>query len=115
MEIGHFPFYGQDYSIVIDKLRIRNDLIRDKWHQEHEKTHQILYQLRNCDISIAMFWGYHNLTKQITKCFIDGLVQDCSNCIADALELQQSCTKPSIYVGSELGHHSAKDIVALHD
>ena len=28
---------------------------------------------------------------------IDGLVQDCSNSIANALELQQSCTKPSIF------------------
>ena len=27
---------------------------------------------------------------------IDGLVQDCSNFIANALELLQSCTKPSI-------------------
>ena len=29
---------------------------------------------------------------------IDGLVQDCSNSIALAMELLQSCTKPSIYV-----------------
>ena len=28
---------------------------------------------------------------------IDGLVQDCSNSSALALELLQSCTKPSIY------------------
>ena len=28
---------------------------------------------------------------------IDGLVQDCSNSIADTLELLQSCTKPSIH------------------
>ena len=28
---------------------------------------------------------------------IDGLVQDCSNSIANALELLQSCTKPLIY------------------
>ena len=28
--------------------------------------------------------------------YIDGLVQDCSNSIANALELLQSCTKPSI-------------------
>ena len=28
---------------------------------------------------------------------IDGLVQDCSNSIANALELLQSCTKPSIW------------------
>ena len=27
---------------------------------------------------------------------IDGLVQDCSNSVAGALELLQSCTKPSI-------------------
>ena len=27
--------------------------------------------------------------------YIDGLVQDCSNAIANALELLQSCTKPS--------------------
>ena len=28
--------------------------------------------------------------------YIDGLVQDCSNSIANTLELLQSCTKPSI-------------------
>ena len=28
--------------------------------------------------------------------YIDGLAQDCSNSIANALELLQSCTKPSI-------------------
>ena len=28
---------------------------------------------------------------------IDSLVQDCSNSIANALELLESCTKPSIY------------------
>ena len=28
---------------------------------------------------------------------MDGLVQDCSNSIANALELLQSCTKPSNY------------------
>ena len=29
--------------------------------------------------------------------YIDGLVQDCSNSIALAMELLQSCMKPSIY------------------
>ena len=28
------------------------------------------------------------------KLYIDGLVQDCSNSIANALEFLQSCTKP---------------------
>ena len=30
--------------------------------------------------------------------YIDGLVQDSSNSIANALELLQFCTKPSLYV-----------------
>ena len=30
------------------------------------------------------------------KTYIDGLVQDCSNSSALAMELPQSCTKPSI-------------------
>ena len=29
--------------------------------------------------------------------YIDGLVQDCSNSIAKALELLQPCSKPSMY------------------
>ena len=33
----------------------------------------------------------------IRQCNIDGLVQDCSNSIANALELLQSCTKPSTW------------------
>ena len=33
---------------------------------------------------------------------IDGLVQDCSNSIANALELLQSCTKPLICIGQTL-------------
>ena len=51
---------------------------------------------------VSMSWCYH----------IDRLVQDCSNSIANALELLQSCAKPSIYmywlfscgVGFELSH-----------
>ena len=36
---------------------------------------------------------------------IDGLVQDCTNSIANALELLQSCTKPSTwYVNSTVVH-----------
>ena len=37
---------------------------------------------------------------QLLNCnylYINGLVQDCSNSIANALELLQSCSKPSIY------------------
>ena len=31
--------------------------------------------------------------------YVDGLVQDCSKSIANALELLRSCTKASIYTG----------------
>ena len=34
----------------------------------------------------------------ISLSYLDGLVQDCSNSIANALELLQSCTKPLIHV-----------------
>ena len=34
---------------------------------------------------------------KLSKMQIDGLMQDCSNSIANALELLQSCTKPPKY------------------
>ena len=37
--------------------------------------------------------------------FIDGLVQDCSNSSALAMELLQSCTKPSIFTTMFLAGH----------
>ena len=37
---------------------------------------------------------------QFRDAYIGGLVQDCSNSIANALELLQSCSKPSIYFTS---------------
>ena len=40
--------------------------------------------------------GYISMYNGLTP-FIDGLVQDCSKSIANALELPQSCAKPSIY------------------
>ena len=45
---------------------------------------------------------------------IDGLVQDCSNSIANALELLQSCTKPSIYASLGLRELTLGGLVKLH-
>ena len=36
---------------------------------------------------------------QMTEAYIDGLVQDRRNSIANALELRLSCTNPSIWCG----------------
>ena len=44
----------------------------------------ILWQMYIVDPTRSLFY----------KKYIDGLVQDCSNSIANALELLQSCTKP---------------------
>ena len=40
-----------------------------------------------------------SLYKMSWNTYFDGLVQDCSNSIAHALELLQLCTKPSIWFG----------------
>ena len=39
----------------------------------------------------------HLLLELKKKLHIDGLVQDCSNSSALAMELMQSCVKPSLY------------------
>ena len=44
---------------------------------------------------------YVELCYNGTRLYIDGLMQDCSKSISNALELQQDCTKPST---STLGH-----------
>ena len=61
-----------------------------------------------CDISLleivfpwikidTMYWAVIVLdTPKPGEHHIDGLVQDCSNSIANAMELLQSCNKPSI-------------------
>ena len=40
--------------------------------------------------------------------YIDGSVQDCSNSIANALELLKSCTKPSILHNHDLTDSTTK-------
>ena len=45
------------------------------------------------ELQVTVSW-FNQLQAELQ---IDGLVQDCSNSIANALELLQSCTKPSKY------------------
>ena len=42
------------------------------------------------------------------NCYINGVVQDCSISIANALEILQSCTKPSIFLIQTLLQHVLK-------
>ena len=53
-----------------------------------------------------MWWLLDTLP--IIEWYIDGLVQDCSNSIAKALELLQPCTKPSISCTVEQFQHCEK-------
>ena len=64
-----------------------------------------LTQRDNNAESFSMSWCHHELgvADDVTvpcflqwKLYIDGLVQDCSNSSALAMELLQSCTKPSV-------------------
>ena len=48
-------------------------------------------------VNICHFFILHTTTEES---YIVGLEQDCSNSIANALELLQSCTKPSIGISS---------------
>ena len=58
-------------------------------------------QMTEVFISMINSWWISGVSDEDKNIFvsnadIDGLVQNCSNSIADALELLQSCTKPSI-------------------
>ena len=54
-------------------------------------------------VNILSFWSSYQNYVRVLPCdiiqgFVDGLVQDCSNFIALAVWLMQSCTKPSTYL-----------------
>ena len=51
-----------------------------------------------CHSLNGLKWRKQILLQWQDTVYFDGLVQDCSNSIANALELLQSCTKPSIYL-----------------
>ena len=53
----------------------------------------------NCNVSVFNHWYY---AQHRQKKYINGLAQDCSNSIANALELLQSCAEPSIYTTQTL-------------
>ena len=48
----------------------------------------------------------HRYKYAVIYVHIDGLVQGCSNSIADAMELLHSCTKPSKYIYTSLNKTS---------
>ena len=46
---------------------------------------------------VHRYWMYYPSANEGIPKYINGLVQDCSNSIANTLELLQSCTKPLIW------------------
>ena len=73
-----------------DMSKIRHQLSMNSWiFYFSRKQNEKLY-------GMCLFWELKQ--KYYTNMHIDGLVQDCSNSSALAIELLQSCTKPSIYL-----------------
>ena len=75
------------YNIIIilqntGKWPNSSQLTRGWWHEVSFREYSLIYMFH---LSLSHYIDY-----------IDGLVQDCSNSIANALELLQSCTKLSI-------------------
>ena len=51
----------------------------------------------SCPISIGFVSSQYCLPSSMSNTYFNGFVQDCSNSIANALKLLQSCIKPSIW------------------
>ena len=68
-------------------------------------------------MSIELRFGdIYQISIWFPESHIDGLVQNCSNSIANALELLQTCTKPSIYIFEESRDiHRNQPIKLIHE
>ena len=79
-----------------------NGLLPEGRHQVITWTNVDWSSVNSCDIHIRAISQEiirclnHQSLKSLWKLHINGLVQDCSISIANALEILQSCTKPSI-------------------
>ena len=96
--------------MIFFSLHILRPFINSLWPKIVIKHYQLLYRWifthAQCrfiqyiiflQVLVGLFdLNFHSRTLQIYMLHIDGLVQDCSISIANALEIQQSCTKLSI-------------------
>ena len=97
-------WYILDMSLKIINLRLQpwSYFINRPWNKIHALYIHGLAQ--DCSNSLKIInlrlqlWSYfiNRPWNKIHALYIDGLAQDCSNSNANALELLQSCTKPSI-------------------
>ena len=59
--------------------------------------------------SPRIFWSQHQKGWNQMAAHVKGLVQDCSNSSALAMELLQACTKPSMCITSTISSHLLKN------
>ena len=97
----YWPWYEIYIFQCIDKIlsvkfwgSLKFHTAKYHWHMLKDNTcisyrFQIWRGLR----AHESYWN----SPEVAWLYLDDLVQDCSNSIADALELLQHCTKPSIY------------------
>ena len=75
-----------NFQFHITNITNTNQWNKNAWPERHETWKIFSIIFTNLQITVLPFVKLEHL---------DGLVQDCSNSIANALELLQSCTKPS--------------------
>ena len=91
------------FSLICTRINGRVNTREPGDLRRHRTHYDVIVMIKNCALMV-LFEG--NPPWQLGKLHflvivlldrnkIDGLVQDCSNSIASALELLQSCTKPS--------------------
>ena len=82
----HSPIFHNHFLFIFMQCSIL-------WYENNQKEN-IYWHMYKCILTLL-----HDLCLMCTSwfmfCYSDGLVQDCGNSIANALELPQSCTKPS--------------------
>ena len=101
----------QDYVCGMDKItrlsKIQMSGAINTSRTKDSNTSKLISKIKKCHCTRHPYYK-HNKAK-----YIDGIVQDCSNSSVLAMELPQSCTKPSIYFSSNMMIHRRLATTAL--
>ena len=95
---AEFIYKTQDYICIFYHFVIR-------WHGQLKPFHYLCKRFDNMYKAVMFFWPI--ISQEILKIY-RWLMQDCSNSIANTLEILQSCTKPLIYPWYEFEKSKSK-------
>ena len=101
----------QSHDVIITSLLHQNDVTTSFWYNNDVIITPCVRWVVKGNIMkyTVLYWTIFALILQCMigarfEQYVDGLAQDCSNSIALAMELLQSCTKPSLW--SRIRKHS---------